>query len=91
MNNCNELNQHRKSIAQIDKSILKLIKKRMDLSLAIGKIKHKNILKTEDLLQEQIIIKRNLQQSLQLNIDKNLTLELTKLLLKFSKSIQTKI
>ena len=89
MHQDNELNRHRQSIAQLDYSILQLIKKRMDISSAIGKVKQKHTLNTEDLSQEQLILKRNLQLSSKLNLNKSLTQQLTKLLIKFSKNMQT--
>lgn len=87
-NNYEKLETYRDKISKIDTLILQLICKRMQLSKTIGILKSEFGIPTESIPQEEKILSRNIRLSKKLQLNENLTFELTNLLIKFSKNIQ---
>jgi chorismate mutase len=87
-NNYEKLETYRDKISKIDTLILQLICKRMQLSKNIGILKSEFGIPTESIPQEEKILSRNIRLSKKLQLNENLTFELTNLLIKFSKNIQ---
>lgn len=81
----NILEKYRKEIDECDKDLLKILKKRMDVSRKIGNYKKKKGLKVFDSTREKIIIKRANKKS---SLDKKFVGKLYKLIFRYSKKLQ---
>lgn len=77
-----QIDKLRNRIDGIDRKILKLIEKRVDLAKNIGRIKKKNGLKISDSEREREVIENVLSSS---NIDKDFLKKLFRLIIKYCK------
>ena len=83
-----QLQNLRQKISYIDEEIFKLILKRLNLALNIGKIKRELKAPVEDKEQEQQVYLRNIKFAKNLSLDKLSTKNITKTLIKICKQGQ---
>lgn len=83
------LNKYRKKIDKIDKKLVKLFEKRMDIAKCVGEYKKKNNLEILDTERENEILKNRVMLTKKTEY-KEYTLEIFEMLMKVSKKLQSK-
>lgn len=86
-----ELESIRQEIADVDRDIFKLIKKRLNLSLRVGEIKRRLKLSVKDYRIEKIVMERNREYARSLNLYEELSDQLSRMLIYFSVQIQDEL
>jgi len=83
------LNKYRKKIDKIDKKLIKLFEKRMDVVKSLGEYKKENNLEIIDIEREKEILKNRVMLTKKAEY-KEYTLEFFESLMKVSKKLQSK-
>ena len=82
------LNQLRDKIAQVDRQILNLVQQRLEYAVEVGELKRKMNLPVKDYKVEKAVWERNLKTASELGMYKELSKELSHLLVKYAVHIQ---
>jgi len=82
------LKEHRKQINEIDNQILKLLRKRFEISKKIGKYKKQNNLSIKNKKREKQLIQKNKDKAEKLNLKSAFVKIIFRLILKESRRIQ---
>lgn len=85
-----DLDTLRKKIDSIDEKLLKTLKKRMDVSLEIGRIKNISKDSIEDKKRESEILARLKEKAKRMNVSEKLIVDLFTRILKESRNVQKK-
>jgi len=87
-NRIKELKKFRKQYDSINNEILRVLKKRHNLSKKIGKFKKKHNMKIIDLKREKIMLENLSKKARKLSLDKTFINQVFKLIIKNSRNLQ---